>query len=114
MAKTDKTELLARVPLFQDLSKKELSALAGAAKEVSHPAGAVLATEGEQGLGFFLIVDGTAKDFCKCLPYGDPTPDYQRAAASGISRRCTQRNSPAMTPGQSWLGHASHHSSSHT
>lgn len=61
MAKTDKTELLARVPLFQDLSKKELSALAGAAKEVSHPAGAVLATEGEQGLGFFLIVDGTAK-----------------------------------------------------
>jgi len=61
VAKTDKTELLARVPLFQDLSKKELSALAGAAKEVSHPAGAVLATEGEQGLGFFLIVDGTAK-----------------------------------------------------
>jgi CRP/FNR family transcriptional regulator, cyclic AMP receptor protein len=61
VAKTDKAELLARVPLFQDLSKKELSALIGEAKEVSHREGAVLAKEGEQGLGFFLIVEGTAK-----------------------------------------------------
>jgi CRP-like cAMP-binding protein len=61
VAKTDKAELLARVPLFQDLSKKELSALIGEAKEVSHREGAVLAKEGDQGLGFFLIVDGTAK-----------------------------------------------------
>jgi hypothetical protein len=30
-------------------------------------------------------VDGTAKDFCKCLPYGDPNPDYLRPSASGIS-----------------------------
>jgi CRP/FNR family cyclic AMP-dependent transcriptional regulator len=60
VAKNDKLELLRQVPLFQELSKREISALASAAKEVHHPAGAVLAREGEQGLGFFLIVDGTA------------------------------------------------------
>lgn len=61
MAKTDTADMLARVPLFQELTKKELSALAGAAKEVNHPAGAILAKEGDQGLGFFLIAEGTAK-----------------------------------------------------
>jgi hypothetical protein len=30
-------------------------------------------------------VDGTARDFCKCLPYGDPTPEYDRPIGSGIS-----------------------------
>lgn len=30
-------------------------------------------------------VDGTALDFCKCLYYGDPTPDYNRPKGSGIS-----------------------------
>lgn len=61
MAKSETVDLLSKVPLFQDLSKKELAALAEAAKEVTHPEGAVLAKEGDQGLGFFLIVDGTAK-----------------------------------------------------
>jgi CRP-like cAMP-binding protein len=61
VAKSDAVELLAGVPLFQELSKKELAALAGSAKEVSHAEGAVLAKEGEQGLGFFVIAEGTAK-----------------------------------------------------
>jgi hypothetical protein len=30
-------------------------------------------------------VDGTALDFCKCLYYGDPTPEYDRPKGSGIS-----------------------------
>jgi hypothetical protein len=28
---------------------------------------------------------GTALDFCRCLYYGDPTPEYQRPNGSGIS-----------------------------
>ncbi|HEY6784462.1 MAG TPA: cyclic nucleotide-binding domain-containing protein [Gemmatimonadales bacterium] len=52
--------MLAAVPLFAELSKKDIEALARSAKEVNHAAGAVLAREGEAGLGFFLIVDGTA------------------------------------------------------
>ena len=31
------------------------------------------------------LVDGTALDFCKCLYYGDPTPEYERPKGSGIS-----------------------------
>ncbi len=61
MAKPDAVKLLSGVPLFQDLSKKELQALARAAKEVRHDEGDVLAREGDSGVGFFLIVDGTAK-----------------------------------------------------
>jgi CRP/FNR family transcriptional regulator, cyclic AMP receptor protein len=60
MADKDVVKMLSGVPLFSELSKKELDALARNAKEVAHREGAVLAREGESGLGFFLIVDGTA------------------------------------------------------
>lgn len=60
MTKTEAAKLLSAVPLFSELSKKELSSLAGAVKEVSHESGHVLAREGDVGLGFFLIVEGTA------------------------------------------------------
>lgn len=61
MTKTETARLLSQVPLFSGLSKKELASLAGAVKEVSHREGDVLAREGDVGLGFFLIVEGTAK-----------------------------------------------------
>jgi CRP/FNR family transcriptional regulator, cyclic AMP receptor protein len=57
--------MLSAVPLFSSLSKKELNALARSAKQVHHPAGAVLAKEGDRGLGFFLITDGVAKVLVK-------------------------------------------------
>jgi CRP-like cAMP-binding protein len=52
--------MLARVPIFSELSKKELRSIARATKEVNRKQGAVLAREGDAGLGFFLILDGTA------------------------------------------------------
>jgi CRP/FNR family cyclic AMP-dependent transcriptional regulator len=61
VASKDRIKLLSEVPIFQDLSKKELAEIDRAAKEVSHREGAVLAREGDSGLGFFLIVDGTAR-----------------------------------------------------
>jgi CRP/FNR family transcriptional regulator, cyclic AMP receptor protein len=57
---TETAKLLANVPIFSELSNKELEHIASAAKEVTHRAGSVLAKEGESGLGFFLIVDGNA------------------------------------------------------
>ena len=60
MAKTDSVKMLAGVPLFTELSKRDLQALARSAKEVRHREGAILAREGESGIGFFLILDGTA------------------------------------------------------
>jgi CRP-like cAMP-binding protein len=52
--------MLAGVPIFEGLSKKELSQIAGAAKQVTHREGAVLAREGQSGVGFFMILEGTA------------------------------------------------------
>lgn len=58
MAKQDPVKLLASVPIFEELSTKELKSIANAAKEVTHRQGHVLAREGESGVGFFLILDG--------------------------------------------------------
>ena len=60
MADKDVVKMLSQVPIFSELSKKELEALARNAKQVRHREGAVLAREGESGLGFFLIMNGTA------------------------------------------------------
>jgi len=51
----------AQVPLFSGCSRRELGVIARAAKEVSHPEGTVIAREGERGIGFFLITQGTAR-----------------------------------------------------
>jgi CRP/FNR family cyclic AMP-dependent transcriptional regulator len=54
-------DLIASVPLFSGCSQKELRAIASAAKEVTHKEGDVLAREGDKGIGFFVIAEGTAK-----------------------------------------------------
>lgn len=61
MARNEQVKLLSQVPLFSELSPKELKAISQAAREVKHREGAVLAKEGDSGLGFFLITDGNAR-----------------------------------------------------
>lgn len=51
-------ELLAKVPLFQGLSKKHLRRISGLATRLDEPAGKVLAREGEHGYEFIIIVEG--------------------------------------------------------
>ena len=53
-------DAVASVPLFASLSKRELKELAGTMHEYTFPAGKELVTEGEEGIGFFLIADGEA------------------------------------------------------
>jgi CRP/FNR family transcriptional regulator, cyclic AMP receptor protein len=55
------TELLKRVPLFSDLSDKELRQVADSMKERTFDAGQAVTEEGKGGIGFFVIADGTAK-----------------------------------------------------
>lgn len=61
MSQHDIAAKLAKVPIFSGCSKRELAVIAGAAKEVAHPAGTVIAREGERGIGLFLILEGTCK-----------------------------------------------------
>ncbi len=56
-----KLEALGRAPLFEGLSKKELTALARATDELTVPAGTVLCREGGLGSEFFVVLDGTAE-----------------------------------------------------
>jgi CRP/FNR family cyclic AMP-dependent transcriptional regulator len=58
---SDRMELLRRVPLFADLERRELEQIATSLRERRFSAGETVLTEGRAGVGFFVIVDGTAK-----------------------------------------------------
>jgi len=53
-----KVAALKRAPLFDGLSKKELTELARKSEDLDVPAGKALCTEGEIGHEFFVIIDG--------------------------------------------------------
>ena len=53
-----KVEALKRAPLFEGLSRKELTQLARVSEDMEIPAGTALCKEGEIGHEFFVIVDG--------------------------------------------------------
>jgi CRP/FNR family cyclic AMP-dependent transcriptional regulator len=53
-------ETLKQVPLFSELSNRDLKQLTEAMNERTFAAGREVTTEGETGLGFFVIADGTA------------------------------------------------------
>ena len=56
-----KVEALKRAPLFEGLSKKELTELARVTEDLKVEPGTVLCREGKIGHEFFVIVDGTAE-----------------------------------------------------
>jgi CRP-like cAMP-binding protein len=53
-----KVDALARAPLFEDLSRRELVQLARISEDLEIPPGKVLCKEGEVGREFFVIVEG--------------------------------------------------------
>jgi CRP/FNR family cyclic AMP-dependent transcriptional regulator len=53
-------ELVQNVPLFADLSKQEVQGLASSMKERTFKEGDTIATEGQTGIGFFVIEEGEA------------------------------------------------------
>src|SRR5687768_1320894 len=54
-------ESLRRVPLFRDLSNRDLKQLAASMNERTFAPGQAVVSEGKGGVGFFVILDGTAK-----------------------------------------------------
>ena len=61
LRKSAKEELIKSVPLFSKCTRRELSALAGEADELTVPEGKDLTRQGEPGREFMVIVDGAAK-----------------------------------------------------
>ena len=60
LGKDGKVELLKKVPLFSKLGKKGLQDVAHIADELDLPAGKEMATEGDRGREFFVLLDGEA------------------------------------------------------
>jgi CRP/FNR family cyclic AMP-dependent transcriptional regulator len=57
---TSKTEALSRVPLFSQLTRRELDFIATRADEVAARAGKKLTTQGRPGDSFYILLDGEA------------------------------------------------------
>ncbi len=57
---TAPVELIKKVPLFADLTDRELRDVASSMKERTFSAGDTVMEEGKGGVGFFVIDDGTA------------------------------------------------------
>jgi CRP/FNR family cyclic AMP-dependent transcriptional regulator len=61
MAATRTNDLLAQIPLFQGLSKRDLGKVASLMTPVEVESGRVLVRQGQIGREFFVIVRGTAR-----------------------------------------------------
>ena len=59
--RSEKIELLKKVPLFQNLSKRDLDEVAKIADEVQSQPGEVLLRQGERGREFILIAEGSVR-----------------------------------------------------
>ena len=57
---SEQVAALAKVPLFAGIGERELTRLANQLTERSFPEGATITREGQTGVGFFLILEGTA------------------------------------------------------
>jgi CRP-like cAMP-binding protein len=60
MATTVTPEVLGKVPLLSGLDRRALEAFARTLKQRTFRAGQVALGEGESGVGFFIVLDGTA------------------------------------------------------
>ena len=54
-------DLIQRVPIFSDLNRKELGRIAASMKERTFGSGDTVTSEGQTGVGFFVIESGQAK-----------------------------------------------------
>jgi CRP-like cAMP-binding protein len=54
-------DLLKRVPIFEGLDDRELGRIAASMKQRTFRAGDTVTTEGQGGVGFFVIEDGEAR-----------------------------------------------------
>jgi CRP/FNR family cyclic AMP-dependent transcriptional regulator len=60
LRKDSKVELLEKVPLFEQCSRRELGRIAALAEEVDVDEGKALTTENDRGREFFVLVEGSA------------------------------------------------------
>ena len=77
-------DMLAQVPLFQSLTRRELQALSANCRERDYPAGAALLQQGQTGVGLFIITAGSVH-VTQTTPDGNSRDlgDFGRGAVLG-------------------------------
>jgi CRP-like cAMP-binding protein len=60
ISQQERVELLAHVPLFSELSQRELRKLANAAIQREYPAGTTIVRQDETGVGLYILIRGRA------------------------------------------------------
>ncbi|MHB8509588.1 MAG: cyclic nucleotide-binding domain-containing protein [Candidatus Dormibacteria bacterium] len=60
-AKTSREDVIRRVPIFEQCSKRELEFLASEMDEIEVASGAILTRQGRQGHTFYVLLDGEAE-----------------------------------------------------
>ena len=73
LRKEEKVELLARLPLFENCTRKELGDIASIMSEADRPAGTLLTREGQDGGLMFVLLEGRA-DVVAGDPNGSSAP----------------------------------------
>lgn len=61
LAQSQKIEMLKKVPLFANLSKRQLGLVAKLSYEIPFPAHKALAREGDRGREFYILLEGQAR-----------------------------------------------------
>jgi CRP-like cAMP-binding protein len=90
--KNAKVEMLKRVPLFSDCSRRELNEVATIADEIHFPAGKALMKEGDAGKELVVVVDGTVeitRGGKRVPPKGDASFFGEAALLTGTPRNAT-------------------------
>jgi CRP-like cAMP-binding protein len=90
--KNAKIELLKKVTLFSDCSKRELEHIAQIADEIGFPAGRTLIEEGKPGREFFVIAEGRVevrRGGRKLTQRGDSSSFGEMALLTGKPRSAT-------------------------
>ena len=95
-------DLLRKVPLFADLGRRELEQIAGSMKERSFEQGKALTTEGEGGVGFFVIEDGKAKVTVRGQDRGELGPGDYFGEIALITEGSRTATITAETPVKAW------------
>src|SRR4051794_11880301 len=87
-----KVEALARAPLFESLSKDQLSDLAKVTEDLDFSAGKVFCSQGEVGSDFFVIMEGEAeatRDGTKIATFGPADFFGEVALVEDVPRTAT-------------------------
>jgi CRP/FNR family cyclic AMP-dependent transcriptional regulator len=96
------TDLLRKVPLFADLGRRELEQVASSMKERNFAEGSTLTTEGEGGVGFFVIEDGRAKVSVRGEERGELGPGDYFGEIALITEGSRTATITAETPVKAW------------